>query len=203
MTVYRFKIALAEDKKVHREIRIQANQTFKDLHHTIMKAFHLNKLSGASFFVSDKKWTKGKKIALTTPAGDNDTLTMDATKIEDFVSGKNEHFVYDCKTDNNPWTFNLEVINVEKDVDIESYRFPKWEDTSKLPLPVKKKVVAKPVVDDDDDFDDFESDDSFGKGFDDVKSKDGMEVEESTEDLDEDADFADEPYEEEEEDDER
>ena len=201
VTVYKFKAFLADDKKIHREIRIQADQTFKELHHSIMKAFQLGMLSGASFYSTKAKWEREKKIALSKPAGDTTTLTMDNAKIEDFVNGKNEKFVYECKTE-NPWTFHLEVIDTEKNVDLDSTgRFPKWEDTSKLSLPIKKKPAPKPVIDDDDDFDEFESDDSFGKGFDDIKSGETeTEVESEEENTKE---YADEPYEEEDDEDDK
>lgn len=170
--VYKFKVSLSSDKNIHREIKILGSQNFKDLHHTMMKAFQLSRISAASFYKCDTKWKKGQRISLTRQPDDITTAAMDLSTIEEYATDDAQRFIYECKT-MSPWSFNLELTKKSKPTDPPN-RYPKWDDTSGLTI-LNKRTILTPIITsvDDDEEDDFaEEDDTFGKGFDELSIAD-------------------------------
>ena len=156
-TVHRFRVTVSDNKQIHREIRIQAEQNFKDLHHTMMKAFQLTNVSGTTLYTANQKFKKEDKIALAKAPSDSNSVTMDEVKVGEMIEKGKKFFVYETKT-TKAWSFNIELVNTEENVDLDDEgRFPKWYDTSGIPLPDKK--VFKPTVEEDDD-DEASSDDA-------------------------------------------
>ncbi|MBN1197939.1 MAG: hypothetical protein JXA23_01215 [Bacteroidales bacterium] len=64
MLIYRFKISSEEHEEFLREICIQPGQKFIDFYQTILESAELIPAQQASFYLTDKKYKKGKEITL-------------------------------------------------------------------------------------------------------------------------------------------
>ncbi len=140
MSVYRFKVYFEDDESVYREIEIQANQTFEDLHHAIQKAIEFDDKHPASFFISNDTWRKGIEIKLlrdkkNAPKGD---LWMHVAKIAPYVEDPHQKIIYEYDPLNTCWTLYVELLKILPDSPISYPRVSK----SKGRAPVQYKVVA-------------------------------------------------------------
>lgn len=144
MSVYRFKVYFEDDESVYREIEIQANQTFEDLHTSIQKAIEFDDKHPASFFISNDTWRKGKEIKLlrdkkNAPKGE---LWMHIAKIALFVEDPHQKVIYEYDPLNTCWTLHLELLKILSDSPVTYPRVSK----SKGKAPVQYKVVAPAEV---------------------------------------------------------
>lgn len=118
MKGFTFKISPENQDKVYREILLPGNITFEDFHYALLDSFEVNPGEMASFFLSDKNWTKKQEITLMDmmEEGAPSTLMSDV-QIDSIVSSKQTHFyyVYDflfCKN------FHVELIDTIEEKEI-------------------------------------------------------------------------------------
>lgn len=101
--VYKFHIFIEEDDLFAREISIDSEALFIDLHHAILDSVNFDKSEMSSFFVCDEDWEK--EVEITLVEMDNnpeiDTWVMDRTHICELVEDEGQHlmFTYDYLTD--------------------------------------------------------------------------------------------------------
>ena len=85
---YRFEISLPNSSDFRCEIAIGGDQTFQQLHDTIVETLHYDRSQMASFFTLDKMGNRVKEIALmdmSMDEGGEPMMVMDSTKISDVV----------------------------------------------------------------------------------------------------------------------
>ncbi|MFH1320822.1 MAG: plasmid pRiA4b ORF-3 family protein [Bacteroidota bacterium] len=116
MKVYRFRVVIEDDNEIFRDIEVTANQTFKDFHIAIQKAFGFDGSQMASFYLSDKDWNKGEEVTLYNMNEEEDAdkeeiLVMNQTKLSALIKKVNQKvlYVFDFL---NGWTFYIELIKI-------------------------------------------------------------------------------------------
>src|SRR5690606_24551965 len=94
MPVFKFRVVIDEVEDLLRDIEIQSNQSFKEMHDALVKYFEIKKKKPASFFISNEKWQKTKEISLGFE-GTVDT-SVDGTKetLGKHLGGKNKRLIY-------------------------------------------------------------------------------------------------------------
>lgn len=115
MAVLKFRIYLEEDDAVYRDVLIEHNQTFEDLHQIILKAFEFDNKHQATFFRSNSNWQKGREISLMKydKPYKVDPLIMAEVTIGSEIKDTNQKFVYQYDFVKN-WMFLVELILVSK-----------------------------------------------------------------------------------------
>src|ERR1700749_1088631 len=126
MAILRFRIYWEEDDSVYRDIVIRHKQTFADLHASILKAYEFDNKHQATFFRSNDAWLRGREISLEKYADKEykaEPLIMAETALGTEIKDPNQKFnyVYDFI---KHWTFNIELINVDKEED-KKIEYPK------------------------------------------------------------------------------
>lgn len=101
--IYNFRIVSDEVENFKREIKIDADATFLDLHNAICDAVNYDKSQLCSFFLCDDNWEKGKEISLEDMDSDSDqdVWLMDEEIISDHIEDEGQRliFVFDYMTD--------------------------------------------------------------------------------------------------------
>jgi hypothetical protein len=124
MKVFKLRVLLDSEGTVFRDIEIKANQTFEELHNTILDAFEFDGNEMASFYLSNDNWDKGKEIPLVDLEDEEDTegKSMSNTLISDHVSTMNQKliYVYDFL---KMWCFYVEVLGISEENKKEVYPF--------------------------------------------------------------------------------
>jgi hypothetical protein len=117
---YHFRVLIDYEKDVFREIAIRSDQTFMDLHHSIIKAFDFKGDQMASFYMSNDDWDKGEEIAQFDMGEDAETRSMENTLLSDLLKKKNQKvlYVYDFL---RFWIFYIELISLSPVNEKENY----------------------------------------------------------------------------------
>lgn len=94
--IFKFLLLTDENDTYRREIEINSNATFKELHEAIKACNGFEKNEMASFFMADDEWERGQEISLIEmdTASDKDNYTMDSTHIEDFIEEEGQNLIY-------------------------------------------------------------------------------------------------------------
>ena len=94
--IFRFAIVSDENKTFRREIQIEADSTFLEFHKAILQSVGYADNQMTSFFVCDNEWERRQEISLVEmdTASDQDSYTMDSTRIEEFAQDKGQKFQY-------------------------------------------------------------------------------------------------------------
>lgn len=119
--VFRFRIILDAKDDIFRDIELEEELTFEDLHNAITQAFGFGGSEMASFYVSDDDWNQGEEIALfNVSEGLESTKIMSETNLSSLFSEEQKRmlYVYDFF---NMWTFFVELIDIGEHVDGTSY----------------------------------------------------------------------------------
>ena len=101
--VFRFLILSDEVDDFKREIKIDSEATFLDLHNAIMDSVGYTKDQMCSFFICDDDWSKNTEITLvemdTTSEVDN--YIMEDTRLEELLEDEHQKllFVFDYMTE--------------------------------------------------------------------------------------------------------
>jgi hypothetical protein len=105
-----------EDESVYRDVVIRHNQTFFDLHETILRSYEFDNKHKATFFRSNDHWQRGREITLEKYEKDYKVtpLLMNETSIGSEIRDPNQRFIYLYDFNKN-WSFLLELINVSKE----------------------------------------------------------------------------------------
>ena len=118
MAILKFRIYWEEDDSVYRDMVIKHTQSFLDLHNTILKCFEFDNKHHATFFRSNDNWQRGKEISLEKydKIYKAEPLIMTETLVGTEIREPNQKFIYVYDFHKN-WTFQLELINVNKEED--------------------------------------------------------------------------------------
>jgi hypothetical protein len=94
--VYRFVILSDEVDNFRRDITIDSDATFFDLHHAILDSVDYAKDQMASFFICDEDWSKGPEITLiemnSNPEEDN--YIMEEVRLSEFLEDERQRLIY-------------------------------------------------------------------------------------------------------------
>lgn len=118
--VFRFLILSDEVDDFKREIKIDAEATFLDLHDAILNSVGYTKDQMCSFFICDDDWSKNTEITLvemdTTSEVDN--YIMEETRLEELLEDEHQKlmFVFDYMTE-RAFFMELREIKPGKDLD--------------------------------------------------------------------------------------
>jgi hypothetical protein len=117
MAILKFRVYLEEDESVYRDVVIRHNQSFFDLHESILRAYEFDNKHKATFFRSNDHWLRGKEITLEKYS-DREykaaPLIMSDTTIGSEIRDPNQRFIY-LYDFNKSWSFLVELINVSKE----------------------------------------------------------------------------------------
>jgi hypothetical protein len=110
-----FKFILLSDE-VHdfmREIHIDPEATFLELHDAILNSVNFSKDQITSFFICNEYWEKEQEITLIEmdTSSEYDNLIMEDTKLEEFISDEGQKliFVFDYL---NERAFFMELLEI-------------------------------------------------------------------------------------------
>ncbi len=104
-----------------REIEIDGNSTFLDLHNFIQDNLKFDEKQMASFFMTDYGWNKEQEITLLdmTDGDENGAFLMEKSIIEDHLTKVKERFIYVFDLFAERALF-FEVIKIAKDKSLEA-----------------------------------------------------------------------------------
>jgi hypothetical protein len=118
MAILKFRIYWEEDEGVYRDIAIRHQQTFFDLHQSILKSYEFDNKHQATFYKSNDSWQMGREISLEKYDKKYlaEPLLMAESNIGSQVADPNQKFVYEYDFAKN-WRFMIELININKEED--------------------------------------------------------------------------------------
>lgn len=169
--VYKFRIISDEVDDFLREIKIDAEASFFDLHEAILNCTGYKDDQMTSFFICDDDWEKETEITLEdmgTGSSDEDTYVMKSTKLNELLEDEKQKllYVFDPLTER---MFFIELSEIIPGKDLQ-----KASCTRKEGMPPKQlidfdeQVSATPSLDIDEDFygdEGFNEDDFDPEGF--------------------------------------
>lgn len=101
--LFRFLILSDEVDDFKREIKIDSEATFLDLHNAILDSVNYTKDQMASFFICEDDWSKKTEITLIEmdTSSEVDNYLMEDTKLEDLLEDEHQKllYVFDYMTD--------------------------------------------------------------------------------------------------------
>lgn len=94
--VYRFTIISDEADDFMREIKIDSEATFFELHEAILKAASYKNDQMTSFFLCDDDWEKEQEITLEDmgSSSEEDSYIMRETKLSDLIEDEKQKLLY-------------------------------------------------------------------------------------------------------------
>ncbi len=94
--VFRFLILSDEVDDFIREIKIDSEATFMDLHNTIIESVGYAKDQMSSFFICDDDWSKKTEITLVDMGSsyEEDTYLMEDTRLEELIEDEGQKLLY-------------------------------------------------------------------------------------------------------------
>jgi len=137
--IYRIRIILDCKEDVIRDIEIQDNKTFEDLHKTIINCFDFKGNEMASFYLSDENWKQGKEITLDSFLDDN--MLMKETRLNSVINESQKKFIY-IYDFLKLWTFYIDIFEIKdlkKDTTYPKYIFSEGKLPKEAP---NRKFVA-------------------------------------------------------------
>ena len=121
--IYKFRIVSDEVDNFRREICIDSDATFLDLHDAILDSVGFTKDQMTSFFICDDDWRKRPKSPLVDMGkdSDEDTWIMSSTRLSELIEDEGQRlvFVFDYMTD-RMFFMELKEIEPGKDLDAPS-----------------------------------------------------------------------------------
>lgn len=94
--VFRFLLLSDEVEDFKREIQIDADDTFLNLHNAIIKSVGFKDGEMSSFFICDDNWEKEQEITLVEmdTSSDEDAYIMEATVLSDMLEEEHQKLMY-------------------------------------------------------------------------------------------------------------
>jgi hypothetical protein len=94
--VYRFTIISDEVDDFRREIKIDSEATFHELHETILKSCGYTDDQMTSFFICDESWAKEIEVTLEDmgSSSEEDSYIMRETRISELCEDEKQHLLY-------------------------------------------------------------------------------------------------------------
>lgn len=111
--LFHFVILSGESEDFVREINIDSNSTFLDLHEVIQESVDYDTSQIASFFISNENWDKGSEITLLKMDNNTkaDELIMDQIKLVDYLKEPKARLIYQFDFFSNRGFF-IELLSV-------------------------------------------------------------------------------------------
>lgn len=165
MKIFHLRILLDDSEDVFRDIEIEKNASFLDLHEIILKAFNFSGLEMASFYQSNEYWDRGEEIVQMDTMKDPEQNTIRAmadTPLHEMMRQKGDKmlYLYDFM---RMWIFYIELMDeTEGQKDITYPQVVLWVGNA----PAEDSKSAESIsftIEDEDDFyeDDIDFDDDF------------------------------------------
>ncbi len=174
--IYKFRLLSDEVEDFRRDIEIDSDATFYELHKAILEATGYNDDQMTSFFLCDDRWEKEQEITLEDMGSrsDEDSWVMRETIIGDMIEEEKQHllYVFDPLADR---VFFIELSKIKYGENLEAPRCTKSIGAAPVQTLDFEEIMKKntPVVSDldelDDDFygcDGYNDDDLDPDGFD-------------------------------------
>jgi Plasmid pRiA4b ORF-3-like protein. len=94
--IYRFIILSDEVDDFRRDIELDAEATFFDLHSAILESTGYEKDQMASFFLCDEDWIKRQEVTLIEMDSDpdEDNFVMEATRLNELLDEERQKLIY-------------------------------------------------------------------------------------------------------------
>lgn len=94
--IFRFLLLSDEVEDFKREIQIDADNTFLDLHQAIIKSVDYKDGEMTSFFICSDDWEKEQEITLVEmdTSSDEDSYTMEESILNDFLEDERQKLMY-------------------------------------------------------------------------------------------------------------
>ena len=95
--VYRFTIISNEAEDFIREIKIDAEASFYDLHKAILAACHYTDNAPTSFLICNEEWEQEQEVLLEdmgTSRADEDLYLMKDTRLNELVEDEKQRLIY-------------------------------------------------------------------------------------------------------------
>jgi len=94
--IYRFVILSDEKEDFRRDILIDSEATFFELHNTILDSVGYERDQVTSFYICDDDWIKQTEITLIEidTRSDIDNFLMDVTRLEDLITEERQRLLY-------------------------------------------------------------------------------------------------------------
>lgn len=94
--IFRFLILSDEVDDFIREIKIDSEATFMDLHNTIIDSVGYTKDQMTSFFICDDDWSKKTEITLVDmgTSSEEDSFIMENTRLDEFLEDEDQKLLY-------------------------------------------------------------------------------------------------------------
>ncbi|OIP83796.1 MAG: hypothetical protein AUK44_04240 [Porphyromonadaceae bacterium CG2_30_38_12] len=125
--IYKFTVLSDEVDDFVREMNIDPEATFKELHDCILESVKYDKNQMTSFFICSDDWEKGQEVTLIEmeSSSEYDNLVMEDIKLEELISDEKQKmlFVFDMISDRSFFMELTEIIpgkSVEKPTCITS-----------------------------------------------------------------------------------
>jgi hypothetical protein len=117
--IYRFTMVSDEIDDFVREIQINPEATFYDLHSAILESVNFADDELTSFFICDEDWEREKEITLEPmdDISEEDSWTMKETKLNELIEDEKQKltFVFDIMTERS-FFIELSEIITRKDI---------------------------------------------------------------------------------------
>ena len=176
--IYKFRLLSDEVEDFRRDIEIDSDATFHELHKAILEATGYNDDQMTSFFLCDDRWEKEQEITLEEMGSrsDEDSWVMRETIIGDMIEEEKQHllYVFDPLADR---VFFIELSKIKYGENLESPRCTKSIGAAPVQTLDFEEIMKKntPVASDLDDLDDdFYGSDGYN---DDDLDPDGFDIE--------------------------
>lgn len=118
--VFRFLMLSDEVEDFKREIQIDADATFLDLHNAILASVNYKEGEMSSFFICSDSWEKEREITLTEmdTSSEEDCYIMEDSVLNDFLEDEKQKlmYVFDYMTERS-FFIELREIITGKDLD--------------------------------------------------------------------------------------
>lgn len=94
--IFRFLVLSDEVEDFVREIQIDSEATFMDLHNTIVDSVGYAKDQMSSFFICDDDWSKKTEITLVDmgTSSEEDSFIMEDTRLEELLEDEDQKLLY-------------------------------------------------------------------------------------------------------------
>ncbi|MDD4727848.1 MAG: hypothetical protein PHN55_03730 [Dysgonamonadaceae bacterium] len=184
--VFKFSIISDEVASFRREIKIDADATFLDLHTIIMDCNGYDKTEMTSFFMSDERWNKKQEISLVELETDSDvdSFIMEEEVLSDWLEEEGQRLIFVFDYYNMRGYFmELSEIILGKNLfnPICNYKrglapaqFIKEEETP------KPKAASVSILESEEDFygdEDYDPEELDKEGFDELEGPDDLDIE--------------------------
>jgi len=166
VNLYKLRVIIDTEEDVFRDIEIECDSKFEDLHRAILDSFDFEEGEMASFYLSNDQWEKGLEISLMD-MGEEGGMSMGNTMLTELIAkpGDKVLYVYDFL---RMWIFYIEVMEVKKDK--PSTIYPRValvygeapsQDSKEIVDMFGQEGLEEDEMDFDEDDDDFGTDDEY------------------------------------------